>query len=233
MTCGRLHSIETLGTGDGQGIRTVFFLIGCPLRCAYCHNPDTWDGDGKEITPEEVLRTAKRYKDYYADKGGVTFSGGEPLAQAEFVVECAEILKADGINITLDTAGFTLTEEVKKVLLLCDEILLDIKHTDFEIYHNLTKSNLQTALDTLDFLKKNGKRVVIRQVIVPGISDGEDNIRRLYELAGIYPVELLAYHTLGEHKWENLGLMYTLKGVKPPTKEALDRLKALKSILKA
>ncbi|MBR1975196.1 MAG: pyruvate formate lyase-activating protein [Clostridia bacterium] len=227
---GRIHSFESFGTVDGPGIRFVVFLQGCPLRCQYCHNPDTWEAGGKEYTVEEVVAQALRYKNYFGDKGGVTVTGGEPLVQIDFVTELFKALKAKGIHTCVDTSGITFNPESetsvdkhKKLLGVTDLVLLDIKHIDDEACKNLTGQGNAHTLAFAKFLSDNGTPIWIRQVLVPGITDGEESLARtrafIDELKTVQKVEVLPYHTMGAVKYEKLGLEYPLQGVDAPSKE--------------
>lgn len=227
---GRIHSFESFGTVDGPGIRFVLFLQGCPLRCQYCHNPDTWASGGKEYTAEEVVAQALRYKSYFGDKGGVTATGGEPLAQIDFVTELFTLLKAKGVHTCVDTSGFTFNpdsaasvEKHKKLLSVTDLVLLDIKHIDDDACKKLTGQSNAHTLAFAKFLSDNGVPMWIRQVLVPDITDGEDSLLRTRQfidgLKTVEKVEVLPYHTMGEVKYQKLGIDYPLQGVQPPSKE--------------
>lgn len=227
---GRIHSFESFGTVDGPGIRFVVFLQGCPLRCKYCHNPDTWGVGGKEYSPQEVALQALKYKNYFGDKGGVTVTGGEPLLQIDFVLELFALLKKQGIHTCVDTSGILFRrddtqtlEKYQKLLSLTDLFLLDIKHIDDTACKDLTgQSNVHT-LDFARFLSENGKKTWIRQVLVPNITDGEEDLKKtrafIDTLSGVEKVEVLPYHTMGVVKYEKLGIAYPLAGVEAPTKE--------------
>lgn len=237
---GRIHSFESFGTVDGPGIRFVAFLQGCPLRCQYCHNPDTWGAGGEEYDAQTVADKAMRYRNYFGDKGGVTVSGGEPLLQIDFVIELFKILKAQGVHTCVDTSGITFRPDdekcVKKyeeLLALTDLFLLDIKHIDDEACKKLTGHSNKNTLAFAAFLSDHGKSMWIRQVLVPGITDGEESLHRtrafIDGLKTVEKVEVLPYHTLGVVKYEKLGLAYPLEGVQAPTKE---RVLNAKRILK-
>lgn len=227
---GRIHSFESFGTVDGPGIRYVVFLQGCPLRCQYCHNPDTWQGEGKAYTAEEVVNLSLRYKNYFGDKGGVTVTGGEPLLQIDFVTELFTLLKARGVHTCVDTSGImfdpnsaTSVEKHKKLLEVADLFLLDIKHIDDEACKKLTgQSNLHT-LAFAKFLSDNKKPMWIRQVLVPGLTDSDESLHRtrafIETLDTVEKIEVLPYHSMGEVKYEKLGIEYPLKGVETPKKE--------------
>ena len=235
---GHIHSFESFGTVDGPGIRFVVFLQGCPLRCLYCHNPDTWGAGGTEYSADEVVARALKYKNYYGDKGGVTVSGGEPLVQMDFVIELFTLLKSKGVHTCVDTSGITFRKEdpscvdkFKKLLAVTDLFLLDIKHIDDEACKVLTGKSNQRTLDFAKFLSDNGKAIWIRQVIVPGHTDEEESLQRtrafIDTLATVEKVEVLPYHTLGEVKYEKLGMEYPLKGVEVPAKERVANAKRI------
>jgi pyruvate formate lyase activating enzyme len=235
---GRVHSFESFGTVDGPGIRFVVFLQGCPLRCLYCHNPDTWGGGGEEYSAEEVAKRAVRYKNYFGDNGGVTVTGGEPLVQMDFVIELFTSLKAQGVHTCVDTSGITLDinntqtlEKFEKLLPLTDLFMLDIKHIDNEVCKKLTGKGNEKTLAFARYLSEKGKRIWIRQVILPGWTDGEEDLQRTREfiqsLQTVDKVEVLPYHTLGVVKYEKLGMEYPLQGVEKPTKESMAKAKAI------
>lgn len=236
---GRIHSFESFGTVDGPGIRFVVFMQGCPLRCKYCHNPDTWGGnDGTEYTADNVASRVMKYKGYYGDKGGVTVSGGEPLLQMDFVIQLFKTLKAQGVTTCADTTGITFNpndpESVKKheeLLEVCDLFLLDIKHIDETQHRELTGLSNERPLAFAKFLSDHGKRTWIRHVLVPGITDDDESLKRLRAfidtLASVEKVEVLPYHTMGEVKYEKLGIPYPLKGVAAPVKERVMNAKRI------
>lgn len=229
--CGSVHSFETLGALDGPGMRTVVFLSGCPMRCRYCHNPDTWEKDGKNImNAAEVFQRIKRMKPYFGKSGGVTLSGGEPLLQTEFAIEIFWLCKEDGIHTALDTSGAIITAQTETLLDLTDLVICDIKHTDKEAFGELTSYSMDSLLAFLKLCKKLSKRLWIRQVIVPGITDNEENILMLKDMAtkyGAEKIELLPYHSHGVYKWEALGIPYSLHGTEAPTKEKMQQLNDL------
>ncbi len=237
---GNIHSFESFGTVDGPGIRYVVFMQGCPMRCKYCHNPDTWQvGAGKKYTAEAVFKEILKYKNYIKS-GGVTVSGGEPLLQAEFIAELFRLLKAEGIHTALDTSGVTFDKDnpqsVEKhlsVLRYTDLVLLDIKHIDEDEHKALTGFSNKRTLDFAQFLSENGKKMWIRHVLVPDITDKDEYLQKLKQfisgLKTVERVEVLPYHTMGEVKYEKLGLPYPLKGVQPPAKQ---RIENAKNILK-
>jgi len=225
---GRIHSLETFGTVDGPGVRFVVFLQGCPLRCKYCHNPDTWTYEGakEEREPEEIFQMIKRYKGYFGKNGGVTITGGEPLLQSEFILELFKLCKKEGIHTAIDTSGYIFNEKVKEVLEYTDLVLLDIKVIDKEIYKKLTGVELESTLNFAKYLEEIGKPVWIRHVIVPGITDDDILLEKLAQyissMKNLEKVELLPYHRLGEFKYKELGINYPLKGIQELSKERLD-----------
>jgi len=238
---GNIHSFESFGTVDGPGIRFVVFMQGCPMRCKYCHNPDTWQfGSGKSYTAEEVLKNVLKYANYIKS-GGVTVSGGEPLMQKEFVEELFRLLKAQGIHTALDTSGVTFdktdpqsVEKHLQVIKYTDLVLLDIKHIDGVQHKDLTGFSNVHSLDFAKFLSENGKKMWIRHVLVPGITDSDEYLLKLKEfingLKTVEKVEVLPYHTMGEVKYQKLGIDYPLKGVQPPTKERIENAKKILKI---
>ena len=234
---GKIHSIETFGTVDGPGIRYVIFLQGCHLRCKYCHNRDTWDttvGTPKKVS--ELVQDIQKYSDYIKfSKGGVTVTGGEPLLQPKFLIALFTELKKLGYHTALDTSGmFPLTPEVKQVLSLTDLVLLDIKHIDHEKCKDLVGFSNKLELEFANYLSENGIKMWIRQVIIPGITDDENDLIRLKEflqtLKTVEKIELNPYHTLGVYKWEDLGLEYPLKGVRQANTEDIERAKRILGI---
>ncbi|MGN1373076.1 MAG: pyruvate formate-lyase-activating protein [Candidatus Coproplasma sp.] len=233
---GRIHSFESFGTVDGPGIRFVVFMQGCPMRCKYCHNPDTWAvSGGTEYTAEQVAKNALRYKNYFANGGGVTVSGGEPLLQTEFVKELFSLLKANGVHTALDTSGAVFSEANKDgidgLLSYTDLVLLDIKHIDPEEHKRLTERDNKNILAFARHLSDIGKPMWIRHVLVPGITDNDEYLYSLSDFIGslktVEKVEILPYHTMGVVKYEKLGLSYPLEGVQPPTAERVKNAKAI------
>lgn len=232
---GQIHSIETFGTVDGPGIRFVLFLKGCPLRCLYCHNPDTWTNEGSiSLESEEVVKRVMKYKNYYKN-GGLTISGGEPLVQIDFITEVCKLAKSKGIHTAIDTSGymFNIIEESKfdELIKYVDLFLLDIKHIDEEKCLKLTgKSNVNT-LEFAKYLDKNAKKMWIRQVLLPGYTSDLDDLRKTREfisnLSNVEKVEVLPYHTMGEVKYQKLNIPYVLKGIETPTKELVEEAKTI------
>lgn len=232
---GKVHSFESFGTVDGPGIRFVVFLQGCPLRCKYCHNPDTWCGGGTEYTVEEIVRRAEKYRNYFGEKGGVTVSGGEPLVQLPFVTELFTRLKEKGINTCLDTSGILFEEgqreKYDKLMAVTDLVLLDIKHIDEGACLSLTGKSNRNTLAFARYLSGKGVGMWIRQVLVPGETDDDGSLQRTREfidsLSTVKRVEVLPYHTMGVVKYEKLGYEYPLQGVEPPTKERVENARRI------
>ena len=238
---GRIHSVFSGGTVDGPGIRFVVFMQGCPLRCKYCHNPDSWQIDaGEERTVKDLTQEIIKYKNYFGTQGGVTVSGGEPLLQIEFVTELLKSVKSYGINTAVDTSGFTFNvdseESVKKheeLSKYVDLYLLDIKHIDDEGHKALTGVSNNNTLNYAKWLDEKGKKTWIRHVVVDGFTDDNEQLNKLSAfiktLNNVEKVEVLPYHTLGVVKYQKMGLKYALEGVKAPSKE---RILEVKNILK-
>ncbi|WP_315067074.1 pyruvate formate-lyase-activating protein [uncultured Clostridium sp.] len=224
MVRGNIHSIETMGLVDGPGIRVVVFFQGCSLRCKFCHNPDTWAcSGGEEYTPEELVKKIERFKTYFASSGGgVTFSGGEPLRQPEFLLEVLKLCKIKGIHTCIDTAGYGFGN-YDEILKYTDLVLFDIKHYTREGYKNITLMEIDESLNFLEAMKRNNTKMWIRHVVVPGLTDEEIHLRSLKEFIDTIPnvekVELLPYHMLGVNKYEGLGIKYSLEGIKAMDKE--------------
>lgn len=213
---GFIHSIETMGTLDGPGVRSVVFLQGCPMRCIYCHNPDTWKIDeGKEIDSSELLQKISRFIPYFGTDGGVTLSGGEPFMQPDFALEILRMCKEKGIHIAVDTCGYHMDNIVREALGHTDLVILDIKHAVQSKFMQLTGKEMLPLLRFLEYLRKSRVDVWIRQVIVPGWNDSEEDMRSLVKLIGRMPslkkVELLPYHKMGIYKWHERGIPYMLE----------------------
>lgn len=228
----RVHSIQSLGTVDGPGVRFVVFLQGCHLRCKCCHNPDTWDIKiGKETSVNEIFDKLKRYKEYFGKDGGITLSGGEPLLQAKDAYELFSLCKKEGINTCLDTSGSVMNDDVKKLLTVTDRVLLDIKYTNDEDYRKNVCCSIKPVLEFLEYLDKNSIRTTFRQVIIPTLNDTEENITILKEIRDrrscVDSVELLAFHKMCETKYQNLGIDFPLSDIPEPTKEKMNKLNSL------
>ena len=233
----KVHSVETFGTVDGPGIRYILFLQGCPLKCKYCHNRDTWDSSlGTIKTLDEVLSEIKKYTSYFkTSNGGVTVSGGEPLLQAKFVTELFKKLRKLNIHTALDTAGsLPIDDTIKKLLSYTDLVLLDIKHIDNKKAKNLTGLSNKNNLDFARYLDENHIPVWIRQVLVPGYTDAPEDLAELKKfidsLSNVEKVEILPYHKLGQFKWKNFGEDYPLENVAEPTEEQIKEAKKLLGI---
>lgn len=231
-TKGRIHSYEVGSTVDGPGLRFVVFTQGCPLRCLYCHNPDTRDPlKGQEVTVEELLHEMNKYHSYFdGGHGGITITGGEPLLQAEFVASLLKEAKANGLHTALDTSGFGSRHNLEIVLPHVDLILLDIKSSISDLYHRLTHVDLSTTIQTAQLLHDLNKPCWIRFVLVPGLTDNQENIEGVAELCAqfdnIERVEILGFHKLGAYKWKELGLPFELQETPPASKEDLAKAKA-------
>lgn len=229
----RVHSYESLGTYDGPGIRLVVFLQGCNFRCLYCANPDTIDskGESKETMPEEILKMAVSQKPFFGNKGGITFSGGEPTFQAKALIPLFKMLKEAGIHICVDTNGGIWNDDVKELFSLADLILLDIKEFNPARHKTLTERSNEQTLRTAAWLEENNKPFWLRYVLVQGYSAFDEDMIALGEhfkdYTQIKRVEILPYHTLGVHKYEAMNMEYKLKGVEYNSQEQLEKAKAL------
>lgn len=232
---GRIHSFESFGTVDGPGVRFVAFMQGCPLRCQFCHNPDTWNPKGYcqyELSPEQLRDEVVRYRSFIKN-GGVTVSGGEPLLQADFVAEFFRLCHEEGFHTALDTSGVLCTERALSVLNHTDLVLLDIKTMDKDLYPRLTGVEQANNLAFLDILEERGIKTWIRHVVVPGLTDNDEWLTRLGEHVAKYKcvekIEILPYHTLGEYKYEKLGMKYPLEGVEPLKAERAREIRTMLS----
>ena len=223
---GSVEKIETLGLLDGPGIRVVVFLSGCKLRCKYCHNPEMWNMKKNNYTAQALADKILKYKPYFGSDGGVTFSGGEPLLQSDFLIEVSKILKENNVHIALDTAGvgYNIEEALKYV----DLVLLDIKHVNQEGYKNMTGLDIDDSLKFIDILNKSNKPVWIRQVIVPGIMDNDEYLKGLNDILqkinNIEKIDFLPFHKLGENKYDELGIENPLKDTDSMDKIECDKL---------
>lgn len=232
---GRIHSYESFGTVDGPGVRFIIFFQGCPMRCQYCHNPDTWDiHGGKEISVSEVVREVMKYKNYI-QKGGVTITGGEPLLQMDFLLELLSELKRKGIHTCVDTSGILFDENRKdtylELLQVVDLFLLDIKHINSEVHKKLTGFKNSNVLAFARFLDEQQKPVWIRHVLVDGFTNHPEDLYAtrdfLKTLHNVKKVEVLPYHAMGQIKYEKMGLDYPLKHVNAPSKEDIQRAREI------
>ena len=229
MTKGIVHSIQSLGTLDGPGVRFVVFTQGCCLRCKCCHNPDTWDmSGGTEYTCDEIVKKALRYREYFGDDGGITFSGGEPLLQADFVKETFILCRKEGINTCLDTSGCIINDEVRELLAYTDRVLLDFKYTSDELYKENAGCSMENIVNFLSYLNEKNIPTTLRQVIIPTVNDNEDNILKLKEIKQKYncvdSIELLPFRKICQVKYDNMGIEFPFKDIPEPTAEIMKRL---------
>ena len=241
---GHVHSIFAGGTVDGPGIRFVIFLKGCPLRCQYCHNPDTWTKEGaKDYTVDEIVNQALRYKGYFENCGGVTVTGGEPLMQIDFVIELFTELKKRNIHTAIDTSGIiynkdnpNIISKLEKLLSVTDLVLLDIKHINNDEHIKLTGKPNSNILEFAKYLSDNNHKMWIRHVLVPGITLNDEYLTQTREfiesLHNVEKIEVLPYHTMGTVKYEQLGMKYPLEGVNAPTKDEVRRAKYMLGVIK-
>lgn len=233
---GHIHSTESFGAADGPGVRFIVFMQGCNMRCRYCHNPDTWKMDGgDEVTADEILKRALRFKPYWGKDGGITISGGEPLLQIDFVIELFKKAKELGINTCIDTAGNPFTKEdpffskFEELMKYTDLLLLDLKEINPTRHKDLTGFDNSNIIEMAKYLSEINKPVWIRHVLVPEHSDFDEDLDALGDfidtLSNVDRVEILPYHTLGKFKWENLGIPYTLESISPPSAERIENAK--------
>ena len=233
---GHSHSTESFGAADGPGVRFIVFMQGCHMRCRYCHNPDTWKMDGgDEVTADEILKRALRFKPYWGKDGGITISGGEPLLQIDFVIELFKKAKELGINTCIDTAGNPFTKEepffskFEELMKYTDLLLLDLKEINPTRHKDLTGFDNSNIIEMAKYLSEINKPVWIRHVLVPEHSDFDEDLDALGDfidtLSNVDRVEILPYHTLGKFKWENLGIPYTLESISPPSAERIENAK--------
>lgn len=233
---GHIHSTESFGAADGPGVRFIVFMQGCHMRCRYCHNPDTWKMDGgDEVTADEILKRALRFKPYLGKDGGITISGGEPLLQIDFVIELFKKAKELGINTCIDTAGNPFTKEepffskFEELMKYTDLLLLDLKEINPARHKDLTGFDNSNIIEMAKYLSEINKPVWIRHVLVPEHSDFDEDLDALGDfidtLSNVDRVEILPYHTLGKFKWENLGIPYSLESISPPSAERIENAK--------
>lgn len=226
---GRIHSVETMGMADGPGIRYVLFMQGCPLRCQFCHNPDTWHlHDGRLADSESLFQEAKKFMPYYrASGGGITVSGGEPLLQAPFVRDLFRACRVAGIHTALDTTGIIWNDAVEELLQYTDLVLLDLKEMDETKHHELTGCLNKPVLQFARYLAEHEIDTWIRHVLVPGLTDHPDSLRQLGAfvsgMKNVQRVELLPFHKMGEYKWKELGVTYQLTDVQPPSEQEVQK----------
>ncbi len=231
---GYIHSIETLGAVDGPGVRFVVFFQGCPMRCLYCHNPDTWELNTGTLTDtDELIKKVTRNISFYRT-GGITATGGEPMMQMEFLTELFAKANANGIHTCLDTSGIAFnpadTQKVDELLKYTDLVMLDIKHIDEQKHIELTKQSGKNVLEFAKYLNQKGTKMWIRHVVVPGITYDEQYLKKLGEFLkpikdNIQKIETLPYHSLGKHKYTNLGIDYPLANTPDGTKEQAQNAK--------
>ncbi len=226
---GHVHSIQSLGTVDGPGVRFVAFMQGCPLRCGCCHNPDTWElFGGEDYTPEELVQKAESFKTYFGEKGGITLSGGEPLLQAEFVSEVFRLCHEKGIGTCLDTSGCILNGSVKKALGECDRVLLDIKYTNDKDYRTYAGCGIEAPLTFLGYLKEKNIPTTLRQVIIPTLNDSEENINALKAIINshgcIDKTELLPFRKMCKVKYDSMGMEFPFAHIPEPSAAKMNEL---------
>ena len=235
---GYIHQLESFGSVDGPGVRFIIFFAGCPLRCKYCHNPDTWDMmKGKQYTADELLDEAITCREYWGTKGGITVSGGEPLAQIDFLLELFIKAKERGINTCIDTAGGPFTregewfEKFKRLMNVTDVLLMDIKHINEEEHIKLTGHTGKNIIEMFRYLDEINKPVWIRHVLVPGITDNDEYLIQTRDfirtLGNVQRVEVLPYHGLGAMKYKDLGIDYVLKDTNSPTAERVQNAREI------
>lgn len=237
---GYVHSLESFGLVDGPGVRFVIFLSGCAMRCQFCHNPDTWCSDGEEWEAEALISKALRYKSYWKNNGGITVSGGEPLLQIDFLCELFALAKKNNISTVIDTSGQPFCtdenwlENFRKLMSLTDLVILDIKAMDENIHRKVTGHTNKNILQMAEFLSDSGHAMWLRHVLVPGLTDDTEDLKKLKKFADslktVELLEILPYHTLGISKWEKLGLDYPLDGVPVPTDEEIATAKKILGI---
>ena len=228
---GNIHSIQSLGAVDGPGVRCVVFMQGCPLRCAYCHNPDTWSPEGgTPTTVDELARRVLRFRPYWKNGGGVTVSGGEPLLQADFVAEVFERLHQEGVHTALDTSGVGRLDAAERVLKNTDLVLCDIKFLTSEDYRRYCRADMANVEGFLSLTAEKNVPLWIRHVVVPGLTDAPEHLRRVKAKAQSYPnfekLEFLPFHKLCMEKYERMGIEFPLKDVPGMTDNRLNELLA-------
>ena len=229
---GRVHSIQSLGTVDGPGVRFVVFMQGCPLRCGCCHNPDTWDmSSGTEYSAEALAGKALNYREYFGKDGGVTVSGGEPLLQADFVQEFFSLCKAEGLHTCLDTSGCMLDESIKNLLSVTDRVLLDMKYTSENDYRTHVGCGMDAPLAFLHYLEEQKIPTTLRQVIIPSLNDTEENIHKLKKIVAehtcVDSIELLPFRKICQVKYDKMGIPFPFAHIPEPSAETMAKLQAL------
>ncbi len=243
---GRINKLETFGSVDGPGVRFVVFVQGCPMRCQFCHNPETWDFKGDkagayDISAQDLLKKALRYQSYWGKDGGITVSGGEPLAQMDFLIEFFEAAKAAGVHTCIDTSGVNFVRnepyfgKFKRLMAVTDLLLVDIKNIDPAEHKKLTGHDNKNILDMFRYLDEIQKPIWIRHVLVPGMSDNDELLIKTREfidtLHNVEKIEVLPYHALALAKYQELGIDYALKDVKSPSPERIANAKKILGIL--
>lgn len=235
---GYIHSKESFGTLDGPGIRYVLFMQGCPMRCLYCHNPDTWETrGGTPVTADEIIKEFQKNRSFYSN-GGITVSGGEPLLQIDFLLELFELAKKEDIHTCIDTSGITFSgadnayrKKLDDLMNYTDLVMLDVKHIDSEKHERLTSHGNKNVLAFAKYLEEKGIPIWVRHVIVEGYTDDEKSLFELGKFIGglknLKALDVLPYHTMGVGKYENLGIPYALEGVKPTTQEKAKRAREI------
>ena len=235
---GYIHQLESFGSVDGPGVRFIIFFSGCPLRCKYCHNPDTWDmGKGKLYEAAALLDEAMDCREYWGNKGGITVSGGEPLAQLDFLLELFELAHERGVNTCIDTAGGPFRadgewfDKFQRLMAVTDTLLVDIKHIDEEEHIKLTGHTGANIIQMFRYLDTIHKPIWIRHVLVPGITDNDEYLVRTRDfirtLSNVQRVEILPYHGLGAMKYKELGIDYVLKDLESPTADRVANARAI------
>ena len=232
MIKGNVHSIQSLGTVDGPGIRFVLFMQGCNLRCGFCHNPDTWAmSGGTEYSPQEIVDKVKRYKEYFGATGGITISGGEPLLQSDFCREVFTLCHSEDINTCLDTSGSILNDNVKKLLDVTDRVLLDIKFTNDNDYREYAGCSIDKPLEFLKYLDSKKIPTTLRHVIVPTVTDGEQNVKKIKEIANanlcVDKIELLPFRKICQTKYDTMGLKFRFGHLPEPSSDKMQELNKL------
>ncbi len=225
---GSVHSIQTLGTLDGPGVRFVVFLQGCPLRCGCCHNPDTWAREGgQSMSAESLAARAERYRAYFGHEGGVTLSGGEPLLQAEFSAAFFTEAHKRGMNTCLDTSGCLFNDAVKALLEETDRVLLDMKYSTDSLYSEYVGCGIDVPLRFLEYLNENGIPTTLRQVVIPTLNDNEENDTFLRELINTHPcidkVELLTFKKICTVKYDQMGIPFRFADIPTPKRDEVER----------
>lgn len=233
---GRISKFESFGSVDGPGVRFIVFVQGCPMRCLFCHNPETWEfGKGEEWTADDVLKKALRYREYWGEEGGITVSGGEPLAQIDFLLDLFKRAKEEGVHTCIDTSGGSFNRspawfsKFEELMRYTDLLLMDIKHIDAEEHKKLTGMPNDHIIDLFQYLDEINKPIWIRHVLVPGLSDNDEYLARTRDfirtLHNVKRVEILPYHSLAIAKYDELGIAYPLKDTEMPSAERIQNAK--------